>query len=389
MTITAMLLSSAVLFAACTRNSPEPQGENTIDYDFPTDLAYNEAFPSRTYLKIISAESWEITVTDPQTGEATAWITADPAAGEGSKIVTMSSEAPNYGFGRTAGIRISFETSSETITVTQEGFKRSADQIPGWLELPEVVQEENSYFITHSCTLNQETVRNYSMLYDSEYMGSYWVAYPLHASYVGDSGRNDLWAFDPSIPENLQFRYHNLAFGSNYYDRGHQVPSADRTATVEMNIQTFYSTNITPQWYYFNQQKWENIENWFRTQHAQQDTVWIVTGAVYRTLGGSETVETLTNSNNTAEKRGREFRVSIPNYYYKIGLKAKGNSYTAIGFWYENARPDNNTVNYQDAKSIRYIEDLTGINFFVNLPAAVREEVENLTVEQMRADWNL
>ena len=61
---------------------------------------------------------------------------------------------------------------------------------------------------------------------------AHWVAYPLHSVYRGSIDRTDDFQYDPKVDYPWQ---PNLAAGSyrGSYDRGHQLPSADRTATRE------------------------------------------------------------------------------------------------------------------------------------------------------------
>ena len=64
------------------------------------------------------------------------------------------------------------------------------------------------------------------------------------------------------------------------YSRGHQIPSADRTATDELNSQTFYASNITPQNGDFNGGIWASLEGKIR-ENMCQDTLYVVTGCYF------------------------------------------------------------------------------------------------------------
>ena len=71
----------------------------------------------------------------------------------------------------------------------------------------------------------------------------------------------------------------------------------------------------------------------------------------------------------------------MPNYFYKVLLKVKRNSSKAVisastvGFWFENKIYSGNSYsNY--AVSVDEIEELTGFDFFVNLPDTIENTAE-------------
>ena len=104
-----------------------------------------------------------------------------------------------------------------------------------------------------NATTNIENSDNY-LMEKSQYVLSYnrnkgtanWVSWQLNKSWLGDVERQDDFRLDESLPEDW---YH--ARPSNYrnsgYDRGHLIPSADRTANENDNSATFLMTNIIPQ----------------------------------------------------------------------------------------------------------------------------------------------
>jgi endonuclease G len=348
---------------------------NSATFNRPTEISYEELY-NDAFINISSEETWSISITDEATSAAPDWLTADPLSGNGNAQVSVKNTVNLKSTERTATIAVKFPDKEKSFTIRQDGATIQTPDMPGWTELPEFESGEGLYFIAHYVDVNGNRVRNYSMCYDAQLYGSYWVAYPIHKSYEGDIDRTNDWGYDPEIASSLQFRYHDLAFGSNNYDRGHQLPSADRTATREMNEQTFHSTNLTPQRWRLNQQRWVQLEDWFRTQAvgaAGQDTVWMVTGAHY-----SDNPERITNRNNP------DRTVAIPAAYYKVAIKKKADTYTGIAFWQENVDTDRSPMQSSDAKTIRDIEELTGINFFNNIPSAQQNVFENAVVP---TDW--
>lgn len=251
-----------------------------------------------------------------------------------------------------------------------------------WLESPESPASLNGmYLVTSRAEMNGRDTRNYSILYDPSRYASLWTAYVLCSGHRG-SGSGGTWVNNPDIPAGKQTSCYKAypSVDGVTYDRGHQIPNADRNGVSGMQAQTYYWTNSTPQLAPFNQGIWQNLEKAVRTVMQASDSLYVVTGPVYRTVGGSETVRTFVNSSNDSKV------VPIPNYYYKAILKVRrsGGQVTAasaIGFWFTHeAHSGENWVNY--AVSVDEIERKTGFNFFANLPPPVESSAERNT------DWN-
>ena len=252
----------------------------------------------------------------------------------------------------------------------------------GWLELPESPASLGSrYLVTTRAEMNGKDTRDYSILYDPSRYASLWTAYVLCSAHRG-SGSGGTWVNNPLIPASKQTSCYKAypSVDGVTYDRGHQIPNADRNGVSGMQEQTFYWTNSTPQLAAFNQGIWQNLETAVRTVMQATDSVYVVTGPVYQTVGGSETVKTFVNSSNDSKV------VPIPNYYYTVILKVRrsGGQVTAasaIGFWFthEDHGKDSYTLY---AKSVDYIEQMTGFNIFANLPPSVE------TTAEQNTNWN-
>lgn len=229
---------------------------------------------------------------------------------------------------------------------------------PALPEMPEKVNNNNYIYVTHEATLSNRTVRNYSICFDKTKYAARWIAYPLHPCYRGSTDRSyqssQVWPYDPLIVSSYQAVGKG---GYNGYTRGHQIPSADRTATRELNEQTFYMSNMTPQAYDFNSGIWLDLENKVRSEkYMCNDTIYVVTGAHWE------------NTNRYAGK------YPIPTHYYKVLLRTrKGNTHKTVyqatrdelkcvGFWISHTATG--SLNKSYLKSVDEIERLTGFTFF-------------------------
>lgn len=255
--------------------------------------------------------------------------------------------------GKTYAVNINVKNIGETITPA--GYDR-------WLETPTItdaqLKDTKLQYVTHTFTNNGKEIRNYSLLYNKDLKVAYWVAYPLSKGYLGSQGRTDEWAYDPKVPSQYQANIIKGSYtnGRYDYDRGHQLPSGDRTISKEANEQTFYATNMTPQvGKKFNQSIWAELENKVRGWSSNVDTLYVVTGVGFN------------DSNNityTTDKDGK--KVAVPDYFYKALLKfvdRKTGEVRTIAYKMDNQNyADKDFSKY--AISVSDLEKLTGLTFF-------------------------
>lgn len=240
----------------------------------------------------------------------------------------------------------------------------------------------NFQYVTHYVNLNGKEVRNYSMCYDKSHKGALWVAYPLHSCYIGGLDRTDEWIYDPDIAEEYQIFVARAYKEYPAYDRGHQIPSADRTMTREMNAQTFYFSNQTPQTGKgLNQSIWMNLEDKLRKSYMCSDTLYVVTGAYYGNASKQAT------DNNGV-------KVDVPTHYFKVLLRTKSgvsgkwvnqcdaSQLQTIGFWLENKAYSESQPSKAICKKVSEIEQLTGFTFFPGIPQEVKNDFNAI-------EWNL
>lgn len=223
------------------------------------------------------------------------------------------------------------------------------------------------------------SVRNYSILFDTKNRIPYWVAFPMHPAYMDSGNRTDDWNYDPTIPTKDQPVLYS-GWDSKTLNRGHLLASADRNATRNINKTTFYFTNMAPQNGTMNGGIWAQLEEKVRvwSKQTQYDTLYVVTGCIL-----PESPETLTyvKDNNGVQS-------AVPKYLYKALLRKKksNGTYTSIVFKMENA---DTKIPYSDSRNIISVTDLekeTGFTFFPNLPENVAGTVKQN--KSMSPDWN-
>ena len=202
----------------------------------------------------------------------------------------------------------------------------TSDQVNEWMELPAVNTTSTRAYISHHSEVMGESVRNYSMLYDTEYMIALWTAYHISAASFGPTTRTDNWSYDPKVPIALQPKLER-GWGESGVDRGHILPSGTRTANYVSNAATFFYTNMTAQSSDLNQGVWGKLEEKVRNFSETCDTLYVVTGSVLKTAEKPEI-------SFVKDNEGKE--VAKPQAYYKVLLKydVEADSYKSIAFWY-------------------------------------------------------
>lgn len=275
------------------------------------------------------------------------------------------------------GIHLGGGTTGGTVTPPKELTAR--------METPQVLTDGSTVLLAHytTATDNRE-VLTYSVEYSKSKLHSRWIAF----RFDGDTrGRNvsrsdEPFADDPSLSSDLKIGA--SGFGGQY-NRGHLCASADRLYSKEANEQTFYMTNMSPQLGSFNQAYWITLEGLVQKlgrDASFADTLYVVKGG---TISDNQIMGYVNRPNGT--------RVVVPKYYYMALLKVKNGTYSSIAFWMEHKEYGYDykhqaplSVIAQDAISVNRLEELTGINFFPNLPDSQEERVED---QYLPANWGM
>ncbi len=202
-----------------------------------------------------------------------------------------------------------------------------------------------------------------------------------HPSWDGKTWNGDPFQLDPQLPANVQPGVREFSSSSmpsegiTYFQRGHIVASEDRICSKDVNGQTFYMTNMQPQREEFNNGIWKKMEGKIRDlltydmstkPEFANDTMYVCKGG---TIDKSEQILGYT-------KNG----FIVPKYFFAAVMIKNKSGHKAIGFWFEHKvypsteKPSAHIVN------IAKLEELTGIDFFCNLPDDEERQVENVNI---------
>ncbi|NLZ19655.1 MAG: hypothetical protein GXY24_05250 [Bacteroidales bacterium] len=324
-------------------------------------------------ISVVAGGSWTL---EFEFESDTPWARVDRPSGTGNATVQLSWEA-NPSTESSRYVRLVLHSGSKSASAPMNQAKAGEVSVlrsdtPGkWLELP-ATNTAGLYFIHHPMP-DHRSLRNYSYYYDPSARVAVWVAYPLNSGLKGSGSRPnpEPWGLDPKVPKADQavlYRGYSL---SKTYDRGHQIPSADRYL-YGANAETYYGVNMTPQRNDFNGGIWSTLEGKVRGWAGKCDTLYVVTGADLK--GASEKVQ---------DNEGKD--VTVPTGYFKalLAYKKGGNfgsgtgEYTGVGFYFEHRKYENSdTAIKGQAMSLDALETRLGLDFFVNLPAETQSAVE-------------
>ncbi len=242
------------------------------------------------------------------------------------------------------------------------------------LEFPRLKDGNNKVIVYRTSTRAYDADRvNYAVEWDCDKKSQRWSCYQMHKGYGGSYSR-----VEDGYPNDTE----NLSPGDYYstdyirgsgYQHGHICPNADRKYSRDANSQTFYMTNMQPQYKKFNafendgndkgEGLWVRMEEWLRdiTPTNTTDTLYVCKGG---TIDGEDNIITRLQG-----------KLIVPRYFFVALLMKNSMGYKAIGLWFEQDgndwHDDEPLSNF--AVTIDKLEELTGIDFFCNLP----DDIEN------------
>ena len=168
------------------------------------------------------------------------------------------------------------------------------------------------------------------------------------------------------------------------FDHGHICPSNDRLYSLNANTQTFYLTNMQPQYSVFNgshpDHKYEGL--WIKMENYLNGFKLNDTDTMYVCKGG-----TIDKEENILMRI--QNKLIVPKYFFVAVLVKKMNKgqayYKSIGMWFPHTNVYHGDDKLSDyTMSIKDLEAKTGIDFFCNLPDDIEQDVES---KKILSDW--
>lgn len=140
----------------------------------------------------------------------------------------------------------------------------------------------------------------YTLVYSEVHEQAEYVYYKLTPERLkASTKRTNSFRVDPKVTT-------GSASSSDYtgsgFDRGHLCPAGSMAFNETAMSESFYMSNISPQYPSFNRGAWRQLENQVREWAPEDSVLHIVTGIIF------------TDSLGVIGKN----KVTIPRYYYKI-----------------------------------------------------------------------
>lgn len=205
-----------------------------------------------------------------------------------------------------------------------------------------------------------------------------WVSWHLSDEWVGSLARVDTFRPDPQVPSDWYRVLDSDYFGSGF-DRGHLVPNADRDKETSrpINQATFLMTNMIPQAPDNNQGPWANMENYLRTLLPANELYIVAGGAGTGGTGSNGFTETITNGKVTVPAWTWKVAIVIPKGENDLSrVNASTRAIAVIMPNTQGIRTSNQNDWMSYITTVDAVENLTGYDFFANLPDAVENSIE-------------
>lgn len=228
---------------------------------------------------------------------------------------------------------------------------------------------------------------NYAVEWDCDKKSQRWSCYIITKNnrakntnrYKSESNQ---YPYDPELAASNRLEKDYIY--SSGFDHGHICPSNDRLYSSNANYQTFYLTNMQPQYAVFNGSHkdhpysgiWIKMENYLNSYKLDyKDTMYVCKGG---TIDKKEHILTRIQG-----------KLIVPKYFFVAVLvkkMVKGQAYyKSIGMWFPHTNVYHGDDKLSDyTMSIKDLEAKTGIDFFCNLPDDIERDVES---KKILSDW--
>ncbi|HUS35931.1 MAG TPA: DNA/RNA non-specific endonuclease [Verrucomicrobiae bacterium] len=216
-------------------------------------------------------------------------------------------------------------------------------------------------------------LQEYLIWHDDDLRVPLWVSYKLtRADLNTHRERLECFRRDPRLATNECGTCDD--YNEPRFDRGHMIPNSDLERSESAMLNSYFFSNMTPQYSNFNRGIWQRLEGMVRDWVRERGTLTVITGAVF-----DKDDNQARDADGDADRVAPLNRVAIPTHYYKIVVKKKNSGPEAIAILlpHNNSKQPNGQYRAyltEHITTIDQIEALTGIDFFPTL-ATSRETV--------------
>ncbi len=225
-------------------------------------------------------------------------------------------------------------------------------------------QEEYHPFSNNVSGSTGELVKHqyYRLSYNEKTEQADWVAYMVTSQMLtGDAERKNNFKSDPDVATGSASKND---YKGTKFDRGHLMPAATCKFDQDAMNETFYMSNMSPQYYSFNRGIWKKAEEQVRDWVKEYGHLYVVSGpaAFY------------------ADSVIGENEVAVPSMFYKVMLYKEGNTIETAGFLFENKKITQDPHDF--IVTVDSVEQVCGLDFFWELQDSVEDGAEKVVGEK-------
>lgn len=216
-------------------------------------------------------------------------------------------------------------------------------------------------------------LEEYLIWHDDDLRVPIWVSYKLtRANLAAQRERLECFRRDPRLTINEGGTCDD--YDEPRFDRGHMIPNSDLERSESAMLNSYFFSNMTPQYPNFNRGIWQRLEGMVRDWVRKRGDLTIITGAIF-----DKDNNHARDADADADRMAPSNRVAIPTHYYKIVVKKKFSGPEAIAILLPHNNSSQGNGQYRayltaHITTIDEIEAMTGIDFFPTL-ATSRETV--------------
>jgi endonuclease G, mitochondrial len=211
----------------------------------------------------------------------------------------------------------------------------------------------------------QETISLCQIGYYTEWNSAtknpmYSAEYLIEENVSGVENRRGEFKPHPNIPAEKQAS--NWDYARSGFDRGHMAPAGDMRKDSAAMQQSFYLTNMVPQYPDLNRRVWAGLERYVRLKVTPDRPLYVITGPVY-----------------DGSKKMIGNGVYIPSHTFKVIYDLRNNK--VASYMVPNAQKVEGALSTYFVEYER-IEELTGINFFPAMSVDVKKFLKQLPLDK-------
>ena len=237
-----------------------------------------------------------------------------------------------------------------------------SDELVGMLRGIDIDIDQNNPSQANKKNLNNLLIvkEEYILSYNCSKGIANWVGWQTKPENLGDLSGSDDFREDESLPKKC-YQVEENDYRGTGYDRGHLMPSGDRTKSKAANSSSFLMLNMIPQHPVNNREVWRELEIYSRQLVNRGFTL-------HSFAGGNGQIKTINQG-----------KISVPKYLWKVILveNLETGKLKAIAVIMPNSEKVKKTDWTDYLVSVDKLESVTGYDFFAYLNDDFEESIES------------